>query len=223
MHFIPENISPASILDLGTGTGYLASAVKERFPDAEITINDISPEMIEVAKNKLGAVQSFCGDFKDLLGISKIDLIVSSAALHWANSFDEVIKKLHQILNPNGLLAISLMLDGTLFELRSLRQEVAPKKKQFPILNELEYFKSEIEKNGFDIIKTEIFDEKIYFKSFDQLINSIKKTGVTGGNTDRLTSDEFRKLKELYIQKYNQAQLTYKAGLILAAKNLSSI
>jgi ubiquinone/menaquinone biosynthesis C-methylase UbiE len=44
---------PARILELGTGTGAGALALAERFPGADITAVDLSPEMIDQATRKL--------------------------------------------------------------------------------------------------------------------------------------------------------------------------
>lgn len=41
---------PASVLDLGTGTGKAARLAAERFPDAEVVGLDLSPRMIEQAQ-----------------------------------------------------------------------------------------------------------------------------------------------------------------------------
>jgi ubiquinone/menaquinone biosynthesis C-methylase UbiE len=47
-------VQPAHrVLDLGTGTGVVALAVAERYPDAEVLGIDVSPAMIEEARRKL--------------------------------------------------------------------------------------------------------------------------------------------------------------------------
>jgi SAM-dependent methyltransferase len=45
--------SPVRILDLGTGTGVVALALSERYPEAEVVGIDLSPTMIEEARRKL--------------------------------------------------------------------------------------------------------------------------------------------------------------------------
>ena len=47
--------APRRILDLGTGTGAGASWLAERFPDASVAGVDISPEMVERARQNLPA------------------------------------------------------------------------------------------------------------------------------------------------------------------------
>src|SRR5262249_17514874 len=45
--------SPGRGLDLGTGTGFVAKALAERYPDAEVVGIDLSPAMIEQAGHQL--------------------------------------------------------------------------------------------------------------------------------------------------------------------------
>jgi ubiquinone/menaquinone biosynthesis C-methylase UbiE len=45
--------TPRRVLDLGTGTGVVAKALAERYPDAEIVGIDLSPGMIEQARGQL--------------------------------------------------------------------------------------------------------------------------------------------------------------------------
>ena len=50
---LEDVISPVRILDLGTGTGVVAKALAERYPEADVVGIDLSPEMIEEARRKL--------------------------------------------------------------------------------------------------------------------------------------------------------------------------
>lgn len=46
---------PGRVLDLGTGTGVVAKALAERYPEAEVVGIDLSPAMIEEARRQLPA------------------------------------------------------------------------------------------------------------------------------------------------------------------------
>ena len=44
--------NPETILDLGTGTGYVAELLIKNFPSSSYMLNDIAHEMLEVCKSK---------------------------------------------------------------------------------------------------------------------------------------------------------------------------
>jgi len=46
-----KSMSPASLLDLATGSGAIALAVASERPDAAVTATDLSPDALQVAKN----------------------------------------------------------------------------------------------------------------------------------------------------------------------------
>ena len=52
---LEEIAPPRRILDLGTGTGVVAIALAERYPEAEVVGIDLSPGMIEEARGNLPA------------------------------------------------------------------------------------------------------------------------------------------------------------------------
>ena len=55
-------VSPQRILDLGTGTGVVAKALAERYPEAEVVGIDLSPAMIEEARASGARVVTLGGE-----------------------------------------------------------------------------------------------------------------------------------------------------------------
>lgn len=96
-----------SIVDLGCGTGTISKNIKDHFPNAQITCVDISQNMLDIAKNKLGNDVSYLNaNFYDFEFPQKYDLIVSSLALHHLeddNSKLEFYKKIYSSLEENGI------------------------------------------------------------------------------------------------------------------------
>ena len=101
-----------SVLELGSGPGFLAGRILEAVPDIQYTMLDFSPAMHELAREHLGrlahAVRQIEGDFKRAgwsAGLGSFDAVVTMQAVH------ELRHKKHaaglhasvrSLLNPNG-------------------------------------------------------------------------------------------------------------------------
>ncbi|MDR1695092.1 MAG: class I SAM-dependent methyltransferase [Endomicrobium sp.] len=95
-----------SMIDLGCGTGTVAKEIKNGFPDADVTCVDISPNMLEIAKTKIGSGKYIQADFNGFSFPQKYGLIVSSLALHHLENDSlkfEFYKKIFEALTPDGI------------------------------------------------------------------------------------------------------------------------
>jgi SAM-dependent methyltransferase len=111
-HFAAMNLAladlppPRHVLDLGTGTGVVAIALAERYPEAEVVGIDLSPGMIEMARRKLSPelgdrVRFEVGDASALSSPDdSFDLVVLSNMIPF---YDE----LGRIVAPGGTLVLS--------------------------------------------------------------------------------------------------------------------
>ena len=72
------------ILDLGAGTGLELIHVFELLPSAEVTVIDITENMLEKLKKRSFAehVITICGDFFEVEFGGKYDAVISTSALH---------------------------------------------------------------------------------------------------------------------------------------------
>ena len=98
--------TPHRILDLGTGTGVVALALAERYPEAEVVGIDLSPAMVEEARLKLslelaGRVGFEVGDASALAcPDDEFDLVVLSNMIPFAD-------ELARVTAPGGTLVLS--------------------------------------------------------------------------------------------------------------------
>lgn len=95
------------ILDLGAGTGLLASLILEKFPKADLTLMDISEKMLNIAKERLSNrdAKYILGDYTLKLPDKGFDIVVSALSIHHLSRSEKekLIKKIYTILNPNGV------------------------------------------------------------------------------------------------------------------------
>jgi len=98
--------APRSVLDLGTGTGVVALALGERYPEAEVLGIDLSPGMIDEARRKLppelaGRVRFEVGDASALAcPDGNFELVVLSNMIPFSD-------ELARVVAPGGTLVFS--------------------------------------------------------------------------------------------------------------------
>jgi ubiquinone/menaquinone biosynthesis C-methylase UbiE len=98
-----------SILDIGTGPGWLLVKLHDQAPDGSLTGLDISPAMVAKARQnlakaglagrievRLGAAQSL--PFAD----SSFDAVVSTGSIHHWNDPAAGLNEVHRVLKPGG-------------------------------------------------------------------------------------------------------------------------
>lgn len=94
------------ILDLGAGTGLELIHLFEMFPNAEVTVIDITENMLEKLKQRDFAkhVNTICGDFFDVEFGKDYDAVISTSALHHFKREEKLrlYKKVLECLKENG-------------------------------------------------------------------------------------------------------------------------
>lgn len=95
-----------NILDLGGGTGLELFHLFEMYPDAHVTVIDITENMLEKLKTRSFAdhVTTICGDFFEVDFGKNYDAVISTSALHHF-IYDEKVKlyqKIYDCLKENG-------------------------------------------------------------------------------------------------------------------------
>jgi malonyl-CoA O-methyltransferase len=115
-------LEPATILDLGAGTGHAARALKRRHPDAIVVAVDIARGMLDHAKAQSRWLRRFERVRADAYTLpfrdGSFDLIFSSLMLQWCDDLDAVFAEIARVLKPGGALVYSTFGPDTLLELR---------------------------------------------------------------------------------------------------------
>ena len=114
------------ILEIGCGTGFLTTSLRERIPHGDWLVTDLSPRMLEACRARLGdevAFQVLDGEHADFEPW-RFDLICSSLAFQWFGDLEAALGRLAGLVAPGGWLAFSTLADGTLAEWRQAHADL---------------------------------------------------------------------------------------------------
>lgn len=102
-----------SILDVGCGDGKITAAISKKLPDGMILGIDISPSMVQFAKNAFLKEEYINLDFglmgaEDINFDNQFDFILSFTALQWVKDHHLIIKNISKSLKPKGTFAVTM-------------------------------------------------------------------------------------------------------------------
>ncbi|MDC3402490.1 class I SAM-dependent methyltransferase [bacterium] len=99
-----SDLTVATILDLGSGTGETARRVMERHPGATLIGVDASADMLSVARIGLPEATFFEARLEDPLPDGPFDIVVSAFAVHHLPSDAKValFRRIATVLSPTG-------------------------------------------------------------------------------------------------------------------------
>ncbi len=119
---IPED---ATVLDVGCGTGRITELLPALVPRGRVLAIDASEDMVELARARLGRrATAWCVDALDLELDDPVDVIVSTAALHWVSDHDRLWGVLARALRPHGVLEVQCGGVGNIQRVRDVIQRV---------------------------------------------------------------------------------------------------
>jgi len=113
---------PQRILDVGSGTGHAAAALRKRWPRAQVLALDLALPMLHQSRKQAGWWKPFarvCADARALpLADQSVDVLFSNLCLQWVEDLPAVFAGFRRVLRPGGLLLCSSFGPETLVELR---------------------------------------------------------------------------------------------------------
>jgi trans-aconitate 2-methyltransferase len=115
-----------AILDVGCGTGRVTELLLALVPNGRVLAVDASQDMVGLARERLGdRAEVWCQDALDIGLDEAVDVVVSTAALHWVTDHDRLWARLAQALRPGGVLEAQCGGQGNIDRVRKVIDEVA--------------------------------------------------------------------------------------------------
>lgn len=103
---IIENVSSGTIVDLGSGTGYIAIEIGKGKPDSIVYGIDLSKKMIDISRRHAKNIQNVIFELGNAsmlpFGDNSIDFIVSTGALHHWKYPIKVFDECYRVLKPGA-------------------------------------------------------------------------------------------------------------------------
>ena len=103
---IVEKIRSGTIVDLGSGTGYLAIKIAKRAPGLQVYGIDLSRQMVKIARRHAQGVKNAQFEFGNAAALpfedDSIDFIVSTGSLHHWNKPVKVFDECYRVLKKDG-------------------------------------------------------------------------------------------------------------------------
>ncbi|MDH4226424.1 MAG: methyltransferase domain-containing protein [Deltaproteobacteria bacterium] len=178
---------PGLTLDIGSGTGAVARLLKKKWPDINVFSTDIAEDMLKVAKEKLNGSSNMLvtADFERLpFAASCFDTALSSLSYQWAADIGAAFRETQRVLRPGGRFAFSTLGPDTMRELRESigaailatdKDARMPSSDNFAAAIDIE---TALSKAGFSGIHMERSTRKRAYRSFNELLLTLKKIGA---------------------------------------------
>lgn len=120
------HFKPATVLDVGAGTGYCSVRLQKQYPKARVLALDIAQPMLAYARHKTTwwsrlrhRMDYICADAEALpLVDNSVDMVFSNLTLQWVNQLEQTLREFVRVLRPGGMLLFSSFGPDTLIELR---------------------------------------------------------------------------------------------------------
>jgi len=188
------NISPQSkILDLGTGSGYLAFPIAKTHKDSEVIGLDIAVKTLDQNREKVLKMELTNLNFVDYNGLNfpfksnMFDYVITRYALHHFPNIDKTFAEISRVVKSGGMLFISDPTPNENDDIRFVDSYVQMKDDGHVKFYTKGEFMNLSGRNGFRM--TDSFSTEIRFPSdrtekYLKIVNSIDNSIIAGYNVD---------------------------------------
>lgn len=182
-------VEPERILAADGRSGGGMRALARRFPKARKYLSDPSPAMAREARRSRGwqRRQHFLAAWSSGLPLpsDSIGLLWSNLGLQWATDLDRVLRELHRVMVPEGLLLFSSLGPDTLSDLREALPRVYRRAPSMPLFIDMHDVGDALTRAGFDGVVMESETLDITYGDVWTLLGDLRCTGGGALLSDR--------------------------------------
>lgn len=189
------------VIDAGCGTGRVTELLLRCIPDGTVLAVDASEAMAEATAGRFAGDPRVRVERRDLLRLEverAVDLVFSTATLHWIKDHEHLFERFARTLKPGGRLVAQCGGEGNITRLRAAIGQVMREDrfKEFFVRWEDPWnfadpatTRARLEAAGFEEIKTWLHEEAAEFDSIEELTGYLK-TAVLGQHLTFLVEAE---------------------------------
>jgi malonyl-ACP O-methyltransferase BioC len=207
-----------SVLELGCGSGLLTRALLRACRVRRLALNDLAAACVATAVEartigRGAAVRFVHGDMETMALPRSRDLILTSAAVQWAEDPLRLVRRVAGLLRGGGFAAIASFGPGNLREVAGITGVSL----HYPALREIGAALSE----QCDVLRTRAWRRVLRFASAHEILRHMRATGVNALAARAWTRREIAEFCRVYEARYggpDGVPLTYSPVLVVARR-----
>lgn len=207
------------ILEIGCGTGFLTEHIVRAYQIEKYYVNDLSDQALNELQGHLNCLQFnllnfISGDAETVQLPQKLDAIFSASCFQWFEDLDLFFKRMHALLNKDGVLAFSTYGESNFKEIK----EITDIGLSYLSLDE---YKEVLSKDYKVLCAREWIREKSFSSPYE-VLKHMKYTGVNAVSDKKMTRHDLQVFDMEYRARFSNSDesvsLTYHPIIILAKK-----